>query len=104
MLSVVDCVFIGFGFILCTVLVMTIMAIKAFRAFPSQQQVRSEPVMPAQKEQAYSLHSPWDAGSTYEGFTGVIHIHGVKTGDTFRAVVTDNNSKCKLEKLIRVRG
>lgn len=105
MLSVVDCIFIASGFLLCAVFGMLIMLIRSFRRAPSQYvERRAEPVMQPQLNHEYAVSSPWDASMHYEGFTGVIHVHGVKSGDTFRAVVTDNNSKCRLEKMVRVRG
>lgn len=101
MLSVVDCIFIGSGFMMCSIIVMAILLLRSFRRVPSQQiVVRSEPPI---QEQSYAATNAWDSSMQYEGFTGIVHVHGVKNGDTFRAVITDTNSKCKMEKLVRVR-
>lgn len=105
MFSVVDCIFIGAGCVFGGFIVMAIVLIRiSFRDVAHKTESRQEPALDRPQMQTYTEHSPWDTSASYEGFTGVIHVHGVKTGDTFRAVITDNNSKCKLEKLIRVRA
>lgn len=113
MLSYLDMVFIGAGFLLCCMMVGVIVLIRSFRPPVRIEVPRQEPdlrphwdVPPTMqpREEWHAVHSRYDASAIYPGYTGVVHVHGVENGDTFRAMVYDNGSKLKLEKMVRVRS
>lgn len=109
-MNVLDWVFVGAGFLMCCICVGLIVIIQSFRPRPSL--IRAEPVLAphwdvppamAPRDEWHAVSSSYKADLMYPGFTGMIHVHGVENGDTFRAMVTDNGAKCRIEKMVRVR-
>lgn len=113
-MNLIDWIFVGSGSLATLLLVALYKLLTALRP-PLRNIVHVEPQIRShydmahvppqmQQEQWYAAHSPYDASQNYSGFTGFVHVHGVQSGDTFRAVLVDNGTQCKLEKMVRVRG
>lgn len=113
MLSYLDWVFVGAGFLICSILVGLIVAIRSIRPPLQIHLPRQEPelrphwdVPPVMqpRDEYHVVNSNYRADLVYPGFTGMVHLHGVENGDTFRAMVTDGGTKCRLEKTVRVKA
>ncbi len=113
-MNLIDWVFVGSGS-LVTLLAFCVYRLIALARPPMRNVIHVEPQIRShydmahvppqmQQEQRYAAHSPYEASQNYSGFTGFVHVHGVQSGDTFRAVLVDNGTQCKLEKMVRVRG
>lgn len=74
------------------------------RAEPELMRHWDVPPTMAPREEWHAVKSPYKADLNYPGFTGFVHVHGVESGDTFRAIVINHGTECRLEKMVRVRG